>query len=379
MPFLRPTLSDLRSQVSADIASSFPGADPLLRYSNLGILGDVVAALANGHFGYLDWIGKQSVPFTADGEYLEAWAGLKAVFRKAATRAIGHASFPGTNGTVLPTSSLIIRSDGVTYRTTAEAVVAGGVVVAPILADAGGAAGNAPAGTAVTLGGGVSGIAGDGVIEAAVTGGADIEDDDSLRSRMLAAYAAPPQGGSKSDYIEWALAVPGVTRCWVSPAAMGPGTIVLYFMLDDSEAAHGGFPQGTNGVATAETRDLPATGDQLALANAIFPKQPVTALVYAVAPLPNTINVTLAGLASADSGTRSAIAAAVRKALLLTASPGGVTNISEIEGAIAAVAHTSGFVITSVTASAGTVSPGAAGNIVSTRGRLPVLGAITYL
>jgi uncharacterized phage protein gp47/JayE len=379
MPFIRPTLSELRGQVSADIASAFPGADPLLRYSNLGVLGDVLAALANGHFGYLDWIAKQSVPFTADGEFLEAWAGLKAVLRKPATRAVGQASFPGTTGSVLTAGTPVIRSDGVAYTTTADAIASAGAVTAPIKADLAGASGNAPSGTAVTLGGGVSGITASGVIEGPVTGGADIEADDSLRSRMLAAYAAPPQGGAATDYVEWALAVPGVTRCWVAPAAMGPGTIVLYFMLDSSEEAHDGFPQGTNGVAAGETRGVTATGDQLALANAIFPRQPVTALVYAVAPQPNTINLTLAGLSGSSSATRSAIDAAVRSALLLTAAPGGVTNISSIEAAIASVAAPAGFVITSVTATAGIVSPGAAGNISSTRGRLPVLGVITYV
>ena len=44
MPFSRPTLATLRAQAAADIASALPGADPLLRFSNLGILGDAEAA-----------------------------------------------------------------------------------------------------------------------------------------------------------------------------------------------------------------------------------------------------------------------------------------------------------------------------------------------
>ena len=196
---------------------------------------------------------------------------------------------------------------------------------------------------------------------------------------MLIAYQKPPQGGSIDDYGEWALAVPGVTRVWVIPSGMGPGSVVLFFMMDDVQAAHGGFPQGSNGCARLETRDTPATGDQLALANALYFQQPVTALVYAVAPTQNVIGLTIAGLSTASTATKADIAAAVANALLVAGRPGGVTNISAIEAAIAAVALTGGFVLTNVSASAGTVSPGATGNITSNAGALPVPGAIIYI
>ena len=55
-------------------------------------------------------------------------------------------------------------------------------------------------------------------------------------------------------------------------------------VLHDGHGArpcHGGFPQGTNGVAALETRDTAATGDQLAVANYLYPLRPVTPIVYA--------------------------------------------------------------------------------------------------
>lgn len=241
-----------------------------------------------------------------------------------------------------------------------------------------GAAGNALSGTALSLGIGIAGVTGSGTASGVITGGADIETDNELRSRMLLAYAKPPQGGSISDYGEWALEVPGVTRCWIVPSGMGPGSIVLQFMMDDAEAAFGGFPQGTNGCAAAETRDTAATGDQLALADYIFAKQAVTALVYTVAPSANTIDLTINGISSASIATKAAIAAAFAAALRVGARPGGVTDILPIEAAIAAVPGTDGAVLVTVTASAGTVSPGTAGNITSDAGALPTPGTITY-
>ena len=378
MPFTRPTLGQLRRQAASDINAALPGVDALLRYSNLGIMGDVLAAMAAGHYGYLDWIALNAVPFTATGEYLEGWAALKGVTRKPASAAIGSAVFTAAAGAQIPAGTTLTRSDGVTYVTTATGAAAGGTITVPFVASASGADGNADAGVTLFLAGALIGVASTGIAAASITGGADIELDADLRSRMLAAYATPPQGGSITDYPGWALAVPGVTRAWVSPATMGPGTLTIYFMMDDVQAAHGGFPQGTNGCATYEARDVAATGDQLAVANAIFPKQSVTALVYAVAPLANQITLTLANLSGLSDARKSMIASAVSGALFTGAIPGGVTNVSAIEAAIANTAGTAGYVLTGITASAGTVSNGGIGNITSNPGALPVLAGIVF-
>lgn len=378
MAFDRPNLTQLRQQVAADINAALPGVDALLRYSNLGIVADVLAALANGHYGYLDYIAQQSVPFTATGENLEGWAALKGVTRKSAVPAIGTVTFTGTNGTVVPSGAPVNRSDGFAYLTTGSGTISGGTVTVPVQAVTAGATGNADAGTSMTLAMGISGITSVGTAATAIAGGADVESDFALRSRMLAAYSSPPQGGSYNDYAEWSLAVPGVTRVWVIPSNHGPGTIDIFFMMDAAESAHAGFPQGSNGVASGETRDTPATGDQLILANALFLKQPVTVLLYAVAPTANSVNLTINGIATASTDTKAQISAAIANAFKFGAIPGGVAHISEIELAIGNVAGTSGFVITAVTASAGTVSPGSTGNITSNAGAIPVLGTITY-
>lgn len=378
MPFARPGLTDLRRQVASDINASLPGVDALLRFSNIGILGDVLAALANGQYGYGDWIARQSTPFTATDEYLEGWAGLKGVTRKPAAPAVGKVTFVAAGGATIPAGTAVNRSDGVSYATTDEASAEDGTIVVAVRATAGSEDSNAAVGTGMTLATGISGVQVSGSVSQALIGGADIEPDDELRSRMLAVYAAPPQGGSITDYPSWALAVPGVTRCWARPGALGAGTIALFFMMDDVRADHGGFPQGANGCASYEQRDTTATGDQLLVADAVFPLQSVIALVYAVAPTPNRLTLTLAGLSGASASLRDAISGAVAAALLVAAVPGGITNVSAIEAAIASVPGTAGFVLTAVQASAGSVAPGAAGNITSEAGALPVLDGIVY-
>jgi uncharacterized phage protein gp47/JayE len=375
MPFSRPSLSTLRTQVKQQIAAAVPGSDPLLKFSNLGVLGDVQAGLAHLHYGYLDWIAQQSNPSTATDEYLEAWGALKGVYRNPPTRATGTITFSGTNGTVLPSGTPVARGDGKTFTTTGSGTVSAGVVTVAAQADADitgltGAWGNCDVGTSFSLGVPVAGIGAAGTAATAFTGGTDIQDDDSLRSEILLAYQSVPQGGSAADYVRWARAVAGVTRAWCVPHGDGGGTVSVYFMMDVAQAVHGGFPQGTDGRATAETRGTVATGDQLAVANAIYPVQPVTALVRGRAPTPNTVAFVINGLTLASPATKTAVEAAIDQVLLDFGSVGSSSTtvpISYIQAAVAAVPNTSGFVITSP-----------AGNIVSPAGSLPVRGATTY-
>jgi uncharacterized phage protein gp47/JayE len=375
MPYSRPTLTQLRTQVAQHIASAVPGSDPLLKYSNLGIVGEVQAALAHLHYGYLDWIAQQAIPGTATDEYLESWGSLKGIYRTPASRATGTITFSGTNGTVLPSGTAVARGDGRTYKTTADGTVAGGSVTVPAQADADiagltGAWGNCDIGTSFSLGVPVAGIGAAGAAAAAFTGGTDIETDDALRSRILLAFQAVAQGGSAADYVRWARQVAGVTRAWCVPNGDGPGTVSLYFMMDVAQAVHGGFPQGTDGRATSEPRGTAATGDQLAVANYLYPLQPVTALVRARAPSANTVAFTINGLSLASTATKNAVEAAIRQVLLDFGQVGGSSTtvpISYVQAAVAAVPNTSGFVITLP-----------AGNIISAAGALPVLGAVTY-
>lgn len=381
MPYSRRTLSQLRSDVAQDIASALPGSDPLLRYSNLAIMGAIQAGLAHENFGYLDWIAQQSVPFTATEEFLEGWAALKRVFRIPAHVSGGTVTFTGTAGKEIPAGTPFVRGDGFNYVTTADGTIGSTTVTvaAAAVADPAGltgANGNCDAGTAFTLSVVIPGVQSAAFAASNFTGGADLEQDEALRKRMLLAFQNPPHGGSRADYVEWALEVAGVTRAWCVPNAFGSGTVAVYVMFDVAEASHGGFPQGSNGVSqydvgpTGVPRDTVATGDQLAVADAISVVQPVTALVYALRPAAALQNFTIAGIAGASSGTKTAIANAITNAFLRLGQvqpTSSTINLNDIESAIGTVPGTDGFVITSPV-----------GNITTATGSLPVLGTVTY-
>ncbi len=385
MPYARKTLAQIRSDAMADIAAALEGSDPLLRFAALKIIGVVLAGMTNEEYGYLDWIAKQTNPFTAEGEYLQAWGALKKVYQKDASAAQLSATFQGANGKPLSAGTAIVRGDGATYTVLATQTVSGGSVTVTIVADVAGAAGNADAGTVVSLDVAVDGIQSTGSVSGTVASGADIEDQEEFRDRVLEAYQQTPQGGAAPDYVQWALAVAGVTRAWCAPNGFGAGTVVVYVMLDDAQAAHGGFPQGTNGVSQNDKgpgglpRATVATGDQLVVADAIVSKEPATALVWICAPIQNVLSFVLSGTSSWSTATRNAVEAAIADVFFRNGDPrGGTIDRSDIEIAIGSVAGTSGFVITSVTGVISGVTTPYPGNITGSFGSLPVLGGVTF-
>jgi uncharacterized phage protein gp47/JayE len=371
MPFTRPTLTQLRTQVAQDIAAALPGTDALLRQANLTITGIVQAGLSNQHYGYLDWIAKQAVPFTATDEFLQGWGALKNIYLKASASAVLSIAFPGTLGKIIPSGVSVLRGDGIEYTTVGSAAVDGTgfcVVNAVAIADPtgqSGAFGNATVGTAMTLGQSISGISSSGVVSGTVVIGVDLETQDSFRGRVLDAYQRPPQGGAPSDYEQWAKEVAGVTRAWCAPIGFGAGSVVLYVMLDIVRAAQNGFPQGTNGVATSEPRAAAATGDQLLVANYIFPLRPATALLYVVAPTSNPINFTIKGI---PVGSQGLVGPAISGVFLSDGKPGGSIPLAHIWSAIASISGVDDFVITSPVA-----------DPTNPAGALPVVGTITFI
>ena len=238
----------------------------------------------------------------------------------------------------------------------------------------------------VTLSSTITGVQSTGTVVGAVFTGADVESQDAYSERVIAAYQETPHGGNRDDYVRWALAVPGVSRAWCSPNGMGPGTVVLRFMMDAAQAQHGGFPQGANGVSPHDQgpdglpRDVIATGDQLVLADALIGLQPVTALLFACAPVDNSLHFKLSGLSGAGATTRNAIAAALADVLFRTGDArGGTINRSDIEGAINSVSGASGWLLVEVAGTVNGVVTVYPGNVTNEIGQLATLGGVTYL
>lgn len=379
MPFKRQTLSELRDQNRVFLQSELEAVGQILRFSNLKVIGDMDAGMSHLHYAYLDYIAAQSTPFTATDENLAGWMALKSVYRKPASAARSEsAQAKGTVNAKLPAGTVINRSDGYQFTVNAEITIGlsgyGSGAITAVLPDitsditGGGASGNTDAGTILTLDANIAGIENQIILLSAATGGADIEDEEDFRSRGLLAFQNPPQGGSDADYTKWALSVSGVTRAWVKRRLNGAGTVGVYIMLDGN--GHDGFPVGTDGISQREEWGaVKATGDQLAVADYIYPLQTDTALVYVCSPVRKNIDLVIAGLTSANSTTVAAIKTALTNLFFDSANPdgSGIVYLSDINKAIGDVNGTTGYILTTPTA-----------NITFTTGQIPMLGTVSF-
>ncbi|MFV8985356.1 baseplate J/gp47 family protein [Serratia fonticola] len=382
MPFKRPTLTELRDKNRIQLESELRKTGSLLRFSNMRILADADAGLSHLHYGYLDYIALQSTPYTSTDEWLSGWAAMKSVYQNAAYAAQTVAyQFSGTPGAKVAKSIVLNRGDGYQYRLDAGVTIGpdgiGVGALTAILPDivsdpsGGGMSGNADAGTILTLDVALPGIESSGVMIEPAVGGADIEEQENFRARMLLAYQNPPQGGSDTDYKQWALAVPGVTRCWVKRRLMGVGTVGVYIMCDGNDETNHGFPVGTDGISQLDDWGAAkATGDQGRVADHIYPLQPVTALVYICSPVAKIINFEISGISNVGSDVTMAIDAAIDNVFFEGGNPDGTGKIfvSDLNRAIGDIDGTAGFILESPNV-----------NILLGVGELPIRGEVNYI
>ncbi|EPQ4421941.1 baseplate J/gp47 family protein [Klebsiella pneumoniae] len=381
MPFKRKTLSELREENRQFMQAELESVGALLRFGNLKVLADMDAGMAHLHYAYLDYIARQSTPFTSTDEWLAGWMALKQIYRKAATAARSPAAtVTGTPGKTLSKGAVLNRDDGyqyttdsaITINTAGSATVAVTAVLPDITDDVtgGGASGNADAGTILTLDANAPGIDSSVTLIEPATGGANIESEEDFRLRGLLAYQNPPQGGSDTDYKSWALSVSGITRAWIRRRGMGPGTVVIYIMCDGDDKTNHGFPVGTDGVSQLEEWGaVKATGDQGRVADYMYPLAPVTSLNYVCSPIRREVNFDIAGIQSADSTVVQAIKDAINDLFFDEGNPDGTGKIylSDLNRVISSISGTTGYSLEQPAA-----------NIVLAIGELPVLGEVIF-
>lgn len=293
--FPTPDYSALRTALLRDIANQLPdaatGGD-----SDFAIRANAVAAALEGLYQHQQWIVRQMLPDTADSDYLERWAGLYGITRKSAVSASGTITFTASVVSQIPVGTEAKTPDGVAFVTTASGqVLAGGSVTLAATAVTPGASGNIAAGTALTLTAAPAGVNSAGVVATAMMSGMDRESDVALLARLLARLRNPPHGGNASDYLAWALAVPGVTEAYVYPLRRGVGTVDVVI-----EGAGGGLPsaQLVTDTQAAINAVKPVTADCLVLAPTLVPVAITAALTLSGITLSTAVSAINAKLAA---------------------------------------------------------------------------------
>ncbi|MCR2026093.1 baseplate J/gp47 family protein [Anaerotruncus colihominis] len=205
-------------------------SDIALRFHALaGELAQVCAAL--------DEASRQAAPQTATGERLELYAGLRGLERIAAAHASGTLVFKRykTGGEeIVPAGTLCLAADETAYLTLKDAAFGDGQeeASAPARACEPGRAGNAAAGRILKIDPSLPNISVKN--PEAFTGGRDIEDDASLRRRLIEAVKEPSNGVNAAFYRDFACNFPGISDVAVQAGAQ-MGDVDLLVTAPDME------------------------------------------------------------------------------------------------------------------------------------------------
>lgn len=314
MPWSTPTLKQVRGFVRDAVHGALPGSDATIPNSVLRVLADAQAGLCFLTLEYIDWLALQLLPDTAEDEWLDRHGDIWLVNsdgttgRKMATLAEGDVTVTGVGGAVVPMATQLFGNNGFYYETTEQVTIdADAPTPVHVRALDPGFLGNLDSTNFLAFAVPPPNV--DNTAQVVlITGGVDQETDDELRARVLERIRHPPMGGDQHDYIQWALAVPGVTRAWCYPNEMGIGTVTVRFMCDDLRADNGGFP-------TSDDIDrVTAYIDQM---------RPVTVKDrWVLSPIPQRIDVSIRNLSVDNNATRGAIEQSLLGMLRNAAIPG---------------------------------------------------------
>ncbi|OSK27552.1 bacteriophage V tail protein [Escherichia coli M056] len=346
--FARPELPRLIATIRRDLLTRFE-QDAVLRRMDAEVYARVQAAAVHTLYGYLDYLARNMLPDMCDEDWLYRHAQIKRCPRKTAVAAKGFVRWEGVSGTLtLPAGTQLLRDDLVTFTTTQSATASGGLLRVPVVADDAGSAGNTDDGTALRLGTPVTGLSSTGYADS-LNGGADAEELEVWRARVLERYYWIPQGGADSDYIIWAKEISGVTRAWTFRHYQGIGTVGVM-------------------VATSDpTKPAPGEETVQAVREHILPLAPVAGGgLFVFAATEKIIPLTIA-LSKDTEEIRTAVIAELNALMLRDGQPSGRIYHSRISEAISLAAGEVAHQLRSPE-----------GDVVLGKTELPVLGAITW-
>ena len=278
MSYVRPSLKDNTQKIENDFNTQFGGESRPLRFSVTKVISKVVAAATHLVHGRIDFAMKQIVPDSASLEYLERWALIWGIQRKMATCAEGYVIFDGSEGVSIPLKTQIQTKDSISFQTKEEGIIKDGKAKVKIQALDYSSKGNLPQNTSLNLISPIINIQSACVLaEGGTVNGTDVEEDSSLRNRLLLRIRNPICAGNKQDYINWALETPGggVTRAWCFPQYQGDGNVGVFFVKDNQENI------------------IPSDTEIDVVRKYIAAIMPCTARLFVKAPDPHIVNFTI--------------------------------------------------------------------------------------
>jgi len=234
MPFSRDSLQIIVDRIIADFQTRITGAASLLRRSTLNVVSKVNAGAFHLLYEYLDYQARQLFVSTADEAGLDAHAFEYGLSRRTAVVATGITLVTGITGIIIPAGSELQSIVENVYTTDVEVTISNGQADLSVTAAVPGSDSNDDSGIILTFISPIVGVNTSTVVNSdGLVNGKDEEFDNELRDRILLRKRQPPYGGTETDFLNWTLEYPGVTRAWIFPIYHGPGTVGVAFVRDN--------------------------------------------------------------------------------------------------------------------------------------------------
>jgi hypothetical protein len=219
-----PPTIDIFEQNLARFEAQLNQTSPLNDKAFLRVVSVEEAVLFTSLYKYGIFKAKQALATTADEEGLTDLGNEYGVPRKSAVAAVLTAELPGTDPTVIPaTRTFVGDSNGVRYSLDSSATTTGGIATLSLTAQDSGVIGNLNNGDTLSIDTQVAGATTVATVTATQTTGADQENLEDWRTRILDVIRAPGGGGNAADYRNWSQEVAGVARAYPyagKPAAL---------------------------------------------------------------------------------------------------------------------------------------------------------------
>lgn len=311
-------LDRIRARMAANVNLGIDPTSPAFLDAIMGaIFGDLEGPAAlelDRAYDFAEVVARAVIPSTSFGVWLDDWAESLRLHRRDEAFAGGTATFTGTTGAVVATTQQVATATGpagdpIAFQVTGGGTIgAGGTLDLAVTAVVAGSAGNVQAGTVTVPQPAITGVTAV-TNAAAMTGGADVEDDERLRGRVVESIGGDVGSGTISDYVRWLKERPGIGYVTVRPAARGPGTVDAYITDFDNKP----MPSAAVAAAQADIDPVPGQGlGRAPIGHNVLILTPGSFAIAVTATIQHDTGYTLDGTAGTRA-TRANIVAAITR------------------------------------------------------------------
>lgn len=225
MSIIIPTTAEIAAQSLANYQASLNQTVPPVDKAYLNVQSGVDALNITPLYKYATERALQNLALTATGEDLERLGRNYGVIKKPAESAVYTIELPAVDDTNIPgTVTFIGDNNGERYIPDGSTIASGGVATITVTAQNTGVGGNLDIGETMTIDQQIPGAENQAIITVIQNIGANEENEEVYRLRVLDEIRSPGGGGNSADYRRWSQEVAGVFRAY--PYAGNPDDLI---------------------------------------------------------------------------------------------------------------------------------------------------------